>query len=90
MISSVTITLESLDIEGFKENAMELNDATISAASAETLMTANDVMSMFSISSTTLWRHLNNGILPQPFRLGKKRYWKYSDVLESVSALNEN
>ncbi len=42
-------------------------------------MTANDVMSLLSISSTTLWRHIDNNAIPKPFYVGRTRYWRESD-----------
>lgn len=45
----------------------------------QSLMTANDVMSLLSISSTTLWRHTKNNVIPRPFYVGRTRYWRQSD-----------
>ena len=52
---------------------------------AEKLMTANELVSLLNISHTTLWRHLDAGSLPRPLRLGNKRYWRYSEVVASMS-----
>jgi len=45
----------------------------------QSLMTANDVMNLLSISSTTLWRHTNSNRIPRPFYVGRTRYWRQSD-----------
>lgn len=55
----------------------------------ETLLSANELMNLLSISSTTLWRHVNKETLPKPLCLGKKRYWRYSDVIESISTSSD-
>ncbi|AYA63479.1 helix-turn-helix transcriptional regulator [Alteromonas sp. RKMC-009] len=45
------------------------------------LLTSLELMSMLSISSTTLWRHVKNGELPKPVYIGKKRYWKRASII---------
>ena len=54
----------------------------------DSLLTAVELMMMLSISSTTLWRHVNNGDLPKPYYVGKSRYWKYSDIMISMTTVN--
>lgn len=44
------------------------------------LMSALDVMTLYSISSTTLWRHVKSGEIPKPFYIGKTRFWRYEDL----------
>lgn len=50
-------------------------------ANAGELLTSLDLMSMLSISSTTLWRHVKSGDLPKPVYIGKKRYWKRESIV---------
>lgn len=62
-----------------------MKNLILDSATGDRILTANDLMSMFSISSTTLWRHVNSGDLPKPLYLGKRRYWMLSDVLSCIT-----
>mgnify|MGYP000064800983 CR=1 FL=1 len=50
-------------------------------------MTATEVMMVLSISATTLWRHVKSGELPKPFYVGKRRYWRHADIINSIEAV---
>jgi|TARA_B100001057_G_scaffold110191_1_gene108220 predicted DNA-binding transcriptional regulator AlpA len=48
------------------------------------VITANELMTMLSISSTTLWRHVRDDRLPKPSYVGKSRYWVYDEVMQYI------
>lgn len=57
-------------------------------AYAGELLTSLELMSMLSISSTTLWRHVKNGELPKPVYIGKRRYWSRATINTFINLIS--
>lgn len=45
------------------------------------LISAREVAAFYGISLSTLWRWINQGLLPAPIRIGRRTFWA-SDTLE--------
>lgn len=44
------------------------------------MLDSNDVMSLFHMSKTTLWRHIKEGKFPEPVYVGRSPLWNQKRV----------
>ena len=44
------------------------------------LLTAGEVAKMLSIGKSSVWRHVKNGDLPEPVRIGGATRWRLRDI----------
>tara|TARA_R110000737_G_scaffold351705_2_gene394753 strand:- start:738 stop:935 length:198 start_codon:yes stop_codon:yes gene_type:complete len=47
-------------------------------------LTESDLMDMFTIGQTTVWRWTKQGLLPKPFFLGRRKFWKREDITAHI------
>jgi predicted DNA-binding transcriptional regulator AlpA len=52
------------------------------------LLTSKDLLVSLGISQKTLGRHLSRGLLPQPIRVGRRRYWRVDQVEAALASLH--
>ncbi|MHA7901546.1 MAG: helix-turn-helix transcriptional regulator [Henriciella sp.] len=48
------------------------------------LLTAREGACLLAISEPTFWRHVGNGKLPKPIKLGQLSRWPRSELLEVI------
>jgi predicted DNA-binding transcriptional regulator AlpA len=47
-------------------------------------LTVADLKEMLSISEITAWRWVQQGNLPTPFYISRRKYWKRQDVIDHI------
>ncbi|TDF38477.1 DNA-binding protein [Alteromonadaceae bacterium M269] len=53
------------------------------------LITANELTKVLKVNDNTLRRYVEKGSLPPPIRVGVKRYWTKSDLIQFFEARRE-
>ena len=53
----------------------------------DTLITIDDVASILSISTRTVWRKIDTGKIPTPIRLDRQIRWKASEIQAFIDNL---
>ncbi len=72
-----------MTISSTSSNAHALAQSTIEFT-ADTLLTAKEGARLLTISEPTFWRHVGNGKLPKPIKLGHLSRWPRSELLEVI------
>lgn len=86
---NILLIVNAADLkEAFLEWAKELQEKA-KDAEPEKWLTVPEVKIMFGISDQTLWRWQKAGYLV-PFKVGRKRHYKYSDVKKILNGVGTN
>lgn len=48
--------------------------------SIERLLTVNQVATIFGVATSSIWRWVTQGVLPQPIRLGGRTRWVEAEI----------
>jgi predicted DNA-binding transcriptional regulator AlpA len=51
------------------------------------LISAREVAAFYGISLSTLWRWINQGLLPAPIRIGRRTFWETQTLDQHIAAL---
>lgn len=54
--------------------------AGFTVTSQDQVITAKDLQAMFDKSHTWLWQNIKNKTLPEPFLIGRSRFWMKSQI----------
>ena len=85
--SNTLLIVDAADLkEAILEWAKELQE-NAKDAEPEKWLTVPEVKTMLGISNQTLWRWQTAGYLV-PFKVGRKRHYKYSDVKKILNGVN--
>jgi excisionase family DNA binding protein len=55
-------------------------------ANTDTLLTANEVAAFLQIGRVTLYRHISDGKIPAPIKIGALSRWPKSEILNVIEA----
>lgn len=87
-----SILLHCIAVEDFKEMIMEVirtgfaeQQIPVTGTDPEILLTRQETAALLRISLTSLWQWTNKGKL-RSYGLGNRRYYKKSEVMESLTA----
>ena len=90
-----SILLENLDAESLKElikdgikSQLEDFKETLNTQNPDELLTREQTCTFLQINSTTLWHWSNKGKV-KAYGIGNRRYYKKSELLESLKPLNK-
>jgi predicted DNA-binding transcriptional regulator AlpA len=62
--------------------------AIFAAAPDDGFVKTSTLEALFACSRTTVWRHIKNGVIPQPVHVGtKSRLWSVGQIRAALAAL---
>ena len=68
----------------------KVENMTHPQSSSPELINVREVAFMLSLGESSIWRHVKNGDLPKPIKIGRSARWRAADIRALVNESNRS